>query len=676
MSLGPGAESTAEERDNPLLELGEAADSGPVARVLVDSPLPQLDRLLDYRIPDRLTGIEAGIRVRVPLRTQKRLATAYVVEVADSQEFPGPLSEVAEVVSTVPVLRPEVWRLARAVADRAAGSANDVLRLAIPKRQVRVEDGWLARTEESQHPDIPTTPIVGYPSAALEQLLAARGRAAVEARSGVERLPSGQWVGRWAITLVQAAAIVLADDESAILVVPDERDQRQLLAVAEALLPAEVVVRWDARQNQPDRYRGLLRAAAAPALIIGNRSAVYAPADRLGLIAVWDDGDSSLVEPLAPYVHARDAALVRQDQQGAALILAGHVRSAETQRLVELGWLAELTPAPHRRPRAVPTATMNADEPLAAQARIPSFAWRTARAALESGPVLVQVASPGYSTGFRCADCGTPARCRNCRGPLRERVASSAPSCAWCGAIETRFRCVECGGAAMRRGGAGATRTADELGRAFPGVRIIVADGARTLFEVGDRPALVIATRGAEPLAAGGYRAVVLLDGERMLMRESLRVAEDCLRWWVGAAALASDDATVVLAGVTGPLAAAMATGRIIERTAAELADRRALRFPPAVRAATLDGYPDAIDAALAALPPEAEVIGRSRREDRDRVLLRFDYADGQRVAAAVRSEIVRQAASSRKAVPGMPPRGRRPLPLRARFDDPDPYEA
>src|SRR6185436_6072340 len=68
----------------------------------------------------------------------------------------------------------------------------------------------------------------------------------------------------------------------------------------------------------------------------------------------------------------------------------------------------------------------------------------------------------------------------------------------------------------------------------------------------GPEPALVVATRGAEPIAAGGYRAVLLLDGERMLLRESLRVAEDCLRWWSNAAALAAPGATVHPARVGG----------------------------------------------------------------------------------------------------------------------------
>lgn len=648
-----------------------------IARVLVDSPLPQLDRLLDYRIPELVEGVEPGVRVQVPLRSAGRVATGFVVEVTDRQEYPGPLSDVAALVSGVPVLQPEVWALARAVADRAAGSANDVLRLAIPKRQARVEKAWLAREGDAVVPAFDPPPVEGYPAGELEAALDGRRRLALGVRPGVVRLPSGEWVGRWAVALAQAAARVLGRGESAILVVPDYRDEEQLAAALAHAVPPEAIVRGDARQSDPDRYRGLLRALGpAPAVVVGPRSAVYAPARRLGLVAVWNDGDPLLAEPLSPYVHARDAALVRQEQQGAALLVAGHARSTETQRLVELGWLGELDPLRAPRARVVPTANMAADDPIAARARIPSFAWRTARDALHDGPVLVQVARPGFSPALHCRDCGEDARCRRCGGPLRERAAGAAPSCTWCGAIEPGWRCANCRSTRLRRAGAGSVRTADELGRAFPGTRVVVADGERTVLEVDDRPALVVATRGAEPIAAGGYRAVLLLDGDRMVARESLRVGEDCLRWWTEAAALAADDATVVLVGVGGALASSLVAGRPADYAAAELADRRELRFPPAVRMATLDGVPDAIAAVIAGLPTGVEVVGVTEHEGRERAILRFDYALGAAAAHAVRAEIVRQASRRRKPVPGSPPRGgRQPLPLRARFDDPEPFE-
>jgi primosomal protein N' (replication factor Y) len=646
-----------------------------IARVLVDSALPQLDRLLDYRVPEGMTGVEPGVRVSVPLRSANRLATGFVIELASQQDYPGPISDIESLVSPIPVLRPEVWRLARAVADRAAGSANDVLRLAVPTRQVRVEKAWIAAGEQPAHRVVDVPPFEGYPPDAVESALTEGRRFVLAVEPGVIRLPSDVWAGRWAVTLAHAAAHTVASGASAIIVVPDYRDQDQVAAALAELLPAEMVARWDARQSNPDRYRALLRAAAGPLVIIGPRSAVYAPAERLGLIAIWNDGDPLLGEPLTPYVHARDAALIRQEQQGGALLFAAHTRTTEVERLVEVGWLEQLAPLRPRRPRVVATANTTADDRLAAQARIPSLAWRTATDAVKTGPVLVQVARPGFAPGLRCADCGTAARCRRCGGPLRQRRSGAPPSCTWCGAIETGWRCPNCSGSKLRTAGAGARRTAEELGRAFPGTRIVVSDGDRPLVELDDRPALVIATRGAEPVAAGGYRAVLLLDGERMVARESLRVGEDVLRWWSDAAALAADDAKVVLVGVGGALGSAFATWSHAEYARAELADRRILGFPPVVRTATLQGVPDAVEAALEALPPAAEPLGTTETEGGARAIIRFDYAHGHEVAAVVRSEIIRQATTRRKPAPGSPRRGRQPLPLRARFDDPEPFE-
>src|SRR5699024_1584982 len=94
---------------------------------------------------------------------------------------------------------------------------------------------------------------------------------------------------------------------------------------------------------------GFLRALDhEPRIIIGNRSAVYAPAHELGAILMWDDGDPVLAEPLAPYVHARDAALVRAGQAGAGLFFAAHARSAEVQRLVDIGYVRAQQNPPRR----------------------------------------------------------------------------------------------------------------------------------------------------------------------------------------------------------------------------------------------------------------------------------------------------------------------------------------
>lgn len=651
------------------------APGNAVARVLLDSPLPQLDRLLDYAVPERMCAeVRPGVRVRVPLRTGGRIADAFVVETGEGSEHVGALSEIEELVSPLVVLTPEVWALARRVADRASGGASDVLRLAIPRRHVRVEKARLAAGPAPATPAIEASGVTGYAADACAGL-ADGARLAVGAVPTPVQLASGTWVGGWAVTLAELARDTLAAGRDVILAVPDYRDQEQLEIALAALVPEEAMVRLDARQKGAERYAAFLRCLdPGPRIVVGNRSVLYAPSAALGLIALWDDGDPLFAEPLAPYAHARDVALVRQEQSGAGLVLLGNTRTVEVERLVEIGFVSEVEPRPARRPHVVPTAQQWAADEHDAGARIPSSAWREARKGLDSGPVLVQVARPGYAPVVACARCRTVARCNRCQGPLAVHAEGGHPSCGWCGLIAADWTCSVCEATSLRLVSLGAGRTAEELGRAFPGAKVIVADGQRPVLTLPDEPALVVATRGAEPRADGGYHAILLLDGERMLARESLRVADDALRTWSNAAALARPGAPVLLVGVGGRLATALATWRQAEYLRAELHERRSLRFPPAVRLATVTGDAHAVEEALEALEESDrhEVLGPVGLEDGSvRAIVRFDYARGAEVAARLRSAVIRNA-TRRRRPPTTPGRFRPAPKLRVRLDDPD----
>lgn len=648
-------------------------ESRRIARVLLDSPLPQLDRLFDYALPAELGEVPLGVRVRVPLRTAGRVVDGYIVEIASEDDADRPLSAVERVVSTVPVLPGRLHTLARSVADRAAGSASDVLRLVIPKRQVRVEKAW---SGDSPVPVVPAEAAAWADGvvAAYEGLTAVldeRGRAAVEA------IPQAQ-AGRpgWASLLAAAATRTLAAGCSTILVVPDHRDLDRLLAELETRVPTEAIVRQDSRQSNPDRYRAFLRMLEpAPCVVIGNRSAVYSPVEA-GLVAVWDDGDPLLGEPLAPYVNARDAALLRQELEGSALLFAGHTRSTDVERLVGLEWLRDVRAARRVLPRVVLSTPQEMEQPTAQ--RMPSSAFLAARTAAAEGPVLVQVSRPGFAPSLVCAECRAPARCAHCGGPLGARHRGAIPVCGWCGRGARAWTCPVCSSTKLRLASSGSERTADELGRAFPGIRVIVADGAHPVERVPDRPSLVVATRGAEPEAEGGYRAVVLLDGPRMLQSPDLRIGEACLRWWSNAAAFAAPGAPIHLVGVHGPVARALATWNQAGYARAELENRAPLHMPPTARVALVEGSSAAVTRALAALEelalaPDA-VLGPVPVDSDDvpprvRALVRFPYGAGTRVAAALRAAVVAEAVNGRR---GRARTNRIPLTVRLDILDPE----
>ena len=178
-----------------------------------------------------------------------------------------------------------------------------------------------------------------------------------------------------------------------------------------------------------------------------------------------------------------------------------------------------------------------ARDEAARSARMPGVALRAARDALASGPVLFQVPRRGYVVAVACEACGARARCSRCGGPLSLPAAGAAAACGWCGRT-VDARCPGCGQARLRALVVGARRTAEELGRAFPAAPVRTSGGTEVIAEVDGAPAVVVATPGAEPRAAGGYAAAILLDGWALLGRASLRAAEEALRRWLNAAAL------------------------------------------------------------------------------------------------------------------------------------------
>ena len=159
----------------------------------------------------------------------------------------------------------------------------------------------------------------------------------------------------------------------------------------------------------------------------------------------------------------------------------------------------------------------------------------------------------------------------------------------------------------------GAARTAEELGRAFPGVPIRGSGGGEVLDSVEPGAQVVVATVGAEPLVRGGYGVALLLDGWALLGRADLRATEDTLRRWMGAAALVRPRGQViVMAEPSLPTVQALVRWDPVHHAAAELAARAEVGFPPAVRLAAIDGTTAAITELLEAtqLPDRVDILG------------------------------------------------------------------
>ncbi|MFF7531238.1 primosomal protein N' [Streptomyces bobili] len=646
------------------------AERLPVARVLVDKGVLHLDRYFDYAVPAELDAdAQPGVRVRVRfgagrgrVREGRRegggLIDGFLVERLAESDYAGPLAALAQVVSPEPVLDPELLGLARAVADRYAGSLADVLQLAVPPRSARAEQR--PSPEPLPPPQAPQPGSWGryeHGGAFLDAL----------ASGGAPRAVWNALPGPgWSEELARAVAATLASGRGALVVVPDGRAAARVDGALTALLGEGRHALLTADAGPEKRYREWLAVRRGSVrAVVGTRAAMFAPVRDLGLVAVWDDGDDSHSELHAPQPHARDVLLLRAAQDGCGFLMGGWSCTVEGAQLVGSGWARPLVAGREQVRRAVPLVRTVGDQDLARDeaaraARLPSLAWQAVREGLRHGPVLVQVPRRGYVPRMACAACRAPARCRHCSGPLEAR--DSGPLwCGWCGREENAWHCPECGGFRLRAQVVGARRTAEELGRAFPAVPVRTSGREQVLDTVPGTPALVVSTPGAEPVAEGGYAAALLLDGWAMVGRPDLRAGEDALRRWIAAASLVrpqGDGGTVVVvAEPTLRPVQALVRWDPVGHAVRELEERAELGFPPVSRMAAVAAAPDALAAFLRSveLPPEAEVLGpvplpvtpegRTRRpgapppgEQWERALIRVPPGKGAALAAALKT--------------------------------------
>lgn len=655
----------------------------PVARVAVDVSLAHLDRTFDYLVADSDSeAAQPGTRVRV--RFAGRLLDGYILERSAESDHDGRLGYLDRVVSAERVLTPQVARLARAVADRYAGSMADVLRLAVPPRHARAEAMVSPVPEQSGHDGKQHFDPAGWQAYRSGDAFLSAVRHGRAARAVWQALPGEDWPAR----LADTAAVAATSGRGALLVVADARDLERLDAALATALPADDYVTLAADLGPAERYRRYLKLSRGQVKVAaGTRAAAFAPIRDLAVLAMFDDGDDLFAEPRAPYPHAREVLMLRSAIARCALLIGGHARTAESELLLAGGWA---------RPIVADRATVRAAAPrveaagngyavgadsAAAGARLSPAAFAAARASLAAGrPVLVQVPRRGYLPALSCTGCRRPARCRHCSGPLALAGPNRLPVCRWCGVAEAHFNCLACGSDEIRTTVVGARRTAEELGRAFPGVPIITSAGETVRSAVSAEPAIVVATPGAEPQADNGYGAALLLDGYALLGRADLRAAEEALRRWMAAATLvvpaSAGGRVVVGADASLPTVQALIRWDPVGHAAAELADRQELRFPPTVAMASLQGPEVEVGAAAESLrlPAGAEVLGPVPLEDLPspsgsrvgtaaptggmaRVLLRVPPSGRKQLAAEVK--LLAAARAARKEVE----------PLRLRID-------
>lgn len=552
-----------------------------IAAVAVDISLPHLDRAFDYRVPvDLESAIAVGCRVRVVFAG--RLVSGIVLELHDDPS--RATADIRVVTSSAVVLTTRTANLVRAVADRYGSTFADVLRFAVPGRHAKAEVSALAQPPVDVRGDGALGGCwqdVRGGSAFFER--AARG----ETVSACVEIPNRRSVIDDVAAAVRAASAAM----SVIVVAPDALEvDRIATALADLGIPPVVMRAGDGPSVRQRAFSTI--ANAERVVVVGTRSAVFAPVGGHGLTIVVGDGNDTLVETQTPGWHAREVALLRSELLGWATLLIARHRSIEVQQDVESGrvkalqWSPETWRSQSVRVEVVAERYDDAD-PMLQRLRIPPSVFKAMRAALQHGSVVLSVAHRGYVTSLRCQGCRERARCSSCQGPLGLSGASAVPRCGWCGQHDGAWKCPWCGDHRTRNQTIGVERTMEEVGRAFPGVAVRVVDADHPLDTMPETPHLLFVTPGMEP--QGSAALAVVLDADTILARHDLAASTEAVRRWCDVAATVGADGRMLIVGqANAPAVQALVRNDPIGFAERELEQRRSAGLPPAVHAAVV----------------------------------------------------------------------------------------
>ena len=535
----------------------------PIASVLVDTPVSSLEGIYDYLVPEIFDeSAVTGTKVLVEFGSGK--AEGLVVGRKDKSDQTQKLKPILDLTSPSGMVSETVISHIEMVRNRFGGSFWAVLNSAVPSR--------VAKEEKLIKSDASINEASSFDSPGLRELI---GRADFGQLLSKQRLKWGinfpiatdpNW---FLLEIVKLRAQV----SQILLIVPDEKDVSTLSAVL-ANHFGDQFIELGSHLSKSLRYRNFLKTRyMTPKVIISTRSGVFAPLEKNATVIVLSDLDSSHYELHSPGWNTRDVTLLRDHFTSLIFISPSH--SLEVARLIEIGWLEKKIYKKKNTQRFLTNENAN------------SYV-SSIKKGISNGNVLVSVSEKGYANLFLCSKCRNTANCE-CGGKLQIDGSKKIPKCYLCQTEYKNWKCSFCADNRPFVIAKGIERTAEEIGRAIPKIAILVSSGSKQISSVPSGRHIVVSTAGSEP--NGVYSSVVMLDGEKIFNRPSLRAEELAKFHWFSLLSKASNSAEIFLSLPNHhPSVQCLLRGDSLANAASELNSRDKAKLPPFYRVAVVIG--------------------------------------------------------------------------------------
>ena len=489
------------------------ADSHNVAQVWVDSGLSHLDGLYSYRIPnDLLDKVSVGSRVKVPFNS--RSCEAIVVELNSTTEHLGNLKVIESLLGDIPVANSKILNFYSQMAKYWASDPYSLISSGIPSRVASVEKAF-----------------------PLQEFDYAQNKARKFRNIAFSYLMHSPHVSSY-VELANLA-VTQSKNGSVLLLLPDVKDVARVQALLLIMQNEFPIIRLDSSLSRSDRYSNYLSASVSDhALVIGTRSALFAPIQGLSSIIVAFEKSEQYYEQKHPYWNVRDSVKLRAAIESCNVLYTGYVPSAEMAYRIENREVRFLGQKHNIRALAF---SQEKGELL------PGRMISEIRKALSQGTVLFLVPRKGYANALLCAKCKNLSLC-DCGARLFLKGQTADPVCSICSKEVKDWKCKWCSGTTKYAAARGIERFHEEIGRAFPNTAIQISSAPNILEEISEKTKIVIATAGSIPGSFDGYSSVVILEGQRFLSNASSAYEEMVYESFFEAISRVSKDGVVLLA--------------------------------------------------------------------------------------------------------------------------------
>ncbi|MBX3166545.1 MAG: primosomal protein N' [Candidatus Eremiobacteraeota bacterium] len=466
----------------------------PYAQVVVDFPQRWADQLFTYEVP---AEIGPGRAVLVPFG--QRQLRGFIASVTTEAPADVAVKPILEVLGEERVWSGEMIELAGWMCELYACTLVDAFQAVVPPTVVR-------RLIKPPKPRKLRKNAQGLGEAVVQHQLNEAQREALEKmdRPGTLLLEGVTGSGKTEVYLA-AVERALKRGQSAIVLVPEVSLTPQAIDRYQGRLGEQVAVLHSRLSDAERTAQWLALRRGQARLALGTRSAIFAPLEKLGLIVLDEEHDSSYKQDSAPRYHARQVAAWRARHHQCPLVLGSATPCLESYVAARSGRYGHVAMGQRAARQALPQVELIdlRRHRLRGREDLSGPLLAAMQTTLEAGQQVVLLYNRrGFARYLQCPDCGKVVHCPHCSISLTVHRHPAELQCHYCGHRQPILdSCRECGSVALRECGSGTEKLLEEVQQKLPGARVLRMDRDTTGGATGHADILrTFAHRGADVL--------------------------------------------------------------------------------------------------------------------------------------------------------------------------------